>query len=967
MVPPLGKPAVPPFRDSARPVEERVADLLARLTLDEKKAMLHQYAPAVPRLGLRAFRTGTEVLHGVAFLGQATVFPQAIGLGATWNLRLLRQVGAVVAEEVRRMHEADSAIGLNVWGPVVNPLRDPRWGRGEEGYSEDPRHTALMAVAYCRGLIGAVDDDRPAARDTWRTAPTLKSFLAHNHEADKTRSSSGLRARVLHEYEMRPFEEVLESGTAAGIMAAYNLVNGRPNHVSPYFRLLRARKPDLVVVSDAYGPIFLVDDAGYYEDRPHAYAAALRAGLDSFTCDFDDPAPTLAALDSAIEDGYLGEADVDAAVARLLAMRTRLGEFDLAAEGPRPLGPARPSEQGSRLAREAARQGIVLLRNEALADGTPVLPLAGDRTETLCVAGLHAGQLFHDWYSGTPPYEVTPADALRMRLGEAAVTFVEGLDRVTFHITAGGCLSVDTTPGQTALEVSAGASEPAQWFDIIDWGQETVSLRCAANGLFLAERSRGTLVCDRVGPGGWEVKEVFRLVPEEDGFLLQGVWSGRYLAVGEKDGTLGMFATDPSAALRLRRDLLSDGTDQVRQAARAADATVVVVGTHPLVNGGERYDRVDLGLPAGQEAVVRAALQANPRTAAVVVTGHPVTAPWLAREVPAVLWSSHGGQEFGNALADVLVGAAVPSGRLPQTWYQSTDDLGDILDYDIIKSRKTYLYFRGTPLFPFGHGLSYTTFGYTAPRLSRTSAGPEDEVRLDVEITNTGALDGVEVVQLYAQAPPGRTERPLRELLTFERVEIEAGAKAEVSLSFSVSDLSCWDVGPGRRVVPPGEYRLLVGSSSHDIRGEAVLAVTCEPIPPRSLTGRVVRAADFDDYDGIRIVDETKVAGDAVEPSAGMGWILFRDVALDGAARSLTARVVRRGPEPARIDLCLDRPDPKDAVARLDLTDVTSAAGWRTWTTPLREHAAGRRDVYLLLSGPVRLSSLTLDDFTTDV
>ena len=261
------------------PFAKRIDDLLSRLTLDERVAMLHQFAPAVERLGVAAFRTGQEALHGVAWMGPATVFPQAVGLGATWNEDLVRRVGEAVSTEVRAMRARDDRVGLNVWAPTVNLLRHPLWGRNEEGYSEDPELTSAIATAYTRGLRG----DHPAY---WRTAPVLKHWLAYNNETDRDITSSSVRPRVLHEYDLRAFRGPVEAGAVAGVMPAYNLVNGRPNHVSPLPARATAhldRTEDLLVCSDAGAPSNLVDSEHYFDTHEEATAAALRAGVDSFT------------------------------------------------------------------------------------------------------------------------------------------------------------------------------------------------------------------------------------------------------------------------------------------------------------------------------------------------------------------------------------------------------------------------------------------------------------------------------------------------------------------------------------------------------------------------------------------------------------------------------------------------------------------------------------------------------------
>lgn len=315
--------ATPPFRDPQLPFAKRVDDLMSRLTLDEKTAFLHQFAPAVERLGIAPFRTGQEALHGVAWMGPATVFPQAVGLGATWNEELVRRVGEAVSKEARAMRARDDRVGLNVWSPTVNLLRHPLWGRNEEGYSEDPRLTSAVATAYTRGLRG----DHPAY---WRTAPVLKHWLAHNNETDRDTSSSSVRPRVLHEYDLRAFRDTVEAGAVAGVMPAYNLVNGRPNHLSPHLgRHLRTwTQEDLLVCSDAGAPSNLVDSEHYFDTHEEATAAALRAGVDSFTDHGTDSSKIVARVRGALEAGLLTEADVDAAVRRQLSVRFRLGEFD---------------------------------------------------------------------------------------------------------------------------------------------------------------------------------------------------------------------------------------------------------------------------------------------------------------------------------------------------------------------------------------------------------------------------------------------------------------------------------------------------------------------------------------------------------------------------------------------------------------------------------------------------------------
>ncbi len=523
-------PPTPPFRDPRLPLEKRVDDLLSRLTLDEKTAFLHQFAPAVERLGVAAFRTGQEALHGVAWMGPATVFPQAVGLGATWNEDLVRRVGEAVSKEARAMRARDERVGLNVWSPTVNLLRHPLWGRNEEGYSEDPRLTSAIATAYTRGLRG----DHPVY---WRTAPVLKHWLAHNNEADRDTSSSSVRPRVLHEYDLRAFRETVEAGAVAGVMPAYNLVNGRPNHVSPYLaEHLRAwTREELLVCSDAGAPSNLVDSEHYFDTHEEATAAALRAGVDSFTDHGTDSTKIVARVRGALERGLLTETDVDTAVRRQLSVRFRLGEFD---PDPAPYAGTADFDtpEHRELAREAAEQAVVLLGNDG------VLPLAPDTR--IAVVGLLADECKLDWYSGTLIHRSTPLEGLYERFGAARVSFAEGVDRVLLRTGDGRFLHVPPSDGSASGARGAeGALDPALLagrtdlppltaaadgteLALADWGEGVLTLR-APDGRYLSVAEDGFVRASADQPGGWIVQETFRLEPHGNGHLLRHLGTGR--------------------------------------------------------------------------------------------------------------------------------------------------------------------------------------------------------------------------------------------------------------------------------------------------------------------------------------------------------------------------------------------------------------------------------------------------------
>ncbi|MDG4831995.1 glycoside hydrolase family 3 C-terminal domain-containing protein [Solwaraspora sp. WMMD1047] len=941
------------FRDPDLPLDDRVTDLLGRLTLDEKVALLHQHQAPVPRLGVPAFRTGTEALHGMAWLGPATVFPQAVGLAASWNPELIRAVGSAVGDEVRGLHHKDpTRAGLNVWAPVVNPLRDPRWGRNEEGYSEDPWLTGVLGTAYAAGLRG----DHPRYL---RTAPTLKHFLGYNNETDRCLTSSNLPPRVLHEYELPAFRAPLAAGAAVAVMASYNLVNGRPAHLSPLIdtELRGYADQEIMVVGDAAAVSNIAGAQGFHADHPSGYAAALRAGIDNFTEDDADSRPTIDRITEALRRGLLDEADVDRAVRRILHVRFRLGEFDPPAANPYAAVTADvincPAHQD--LAREAARQSVVLLRNDGL------LPLTAGGTR-VAVLGPLADTVHQDWYSGTPPYTVSALDGLTARFGADAVVHHPGVDRIALrpYGAAGAPVRAGDGPAgaplTTAPAGSPGSAEAGArtWFDVFEWGPGVVALRSVANGRHVGVDARGLLVNDRPGPGEWVVRETFRLVDRPaGGTALHHLASDRYVLVGP-DGELRAEATGLAEATGFVIDVVVDGARAAAAAARAADVAVVVLGNHPMVCGRETEDRTGLALPPAQEALLHAVHTANPRTVLVLSSSYPYAVGWADDHLPAVLWSAHGGQEYGHALAAVLAGDADPGGRLTQTWYRDATELPDLLDYDIIATDATYLYYRGAPLYPFGHGLSYTTFAYSELRLGAGQVDADGEVEVSVRVTNTGPRAGEEVVQLYTRQRRSRVKQPLRQLRGFARVALDAGASTTVRFRLRAADLAYWDVTRGRYVVERARHTVAVGRSCADLALSAPLSVRGEPVAHRAPLAGPLRATDHDEYAGtVPLPDDN--GGGAVTAWEPGGWLRFSGVDFGAGVGGVTARVAGRSGAGGTGTLTLRLDDP---VAGPVAGTVPVPAGggdrlaWREVAGRWLGGVTGVRDLYLLFDAP---------------
>ncbi|GAA4096105.1 glycoside hydrolase family 3 protein [Actinomadura miaoliensis] len=956
-----------PFRDPRLPVDARVEDLLKRLTLDEKVSLLHQYQPAIPRLGIKRFKTGTEALHGLAWstdvnaggavrTATATVFPQSVGLGATWNPDLLKKVGSAVGDEARGYNKENSDVwGLQLWAPVVNLLRDPRWGRNEEGYSEDALLTGALATAYGKGVQG--EDGRYL-----KAAPVLKHYMANNNEVRRDQTNSSLRPRVKKEYDEVPFKQPLQADAATGVMTAYNLINGRPATAhSDVNDLVRkwATKP-LFNVTDAGGPNNLVNSQRYYGTLAEADAATIKAGVDSFTVDDTNSSITINAVKEALSKGLLAESDVDRAVRHILNLRVRLGEFDPDGGPYGRIGKNVVDSPAHRaLARQAATEQMVLLKNQGR-----TLPLDAGRTKKVAVVGPLANTLYTDWYSGALPYRVTPLDGIKNRLGNrGTVAGTEAADRVALKDTATGRY---ITGGGTAegdfLRLGATTADATTQFDVFDWGQGKLTLRNVANGKIVG-RSGDNFKNDQAQPNGWFVQQMFDLEKQDDGsYLVRYTGYEKDESWGEPDKNYLKAAADGRLALgtkaeaaRFTREVLRSGVDEAVKAATGADAAVVVVGSMPFINGREAHDRASMALAGAQSELVKAVRKANPNTVVVVENSYPTTLNWEQDNVPALLWTSHAGAETGNALASVLFGDAGPSGRLPQTWYRSDKDLPDILDYDIIKNDRTYLYFKGKPLYPFGYGLSYSSFRYGTPKLSAHSVAANGTVKVAVPVTNTGERTADEVVQLYTHQKSSRVKQPVKQLRAFEKVRLAPGQTKTVTLTLRAADLGHWDVTRDKWTVEKAAHDVLIGASSADIRQRAALKVRGETIPARDLA-KSTRAADFDDQQGAELVDESKVRGDAVGAGSG-DWISFAGADLGRGVTGITARASRADVGDATIEVRLGGPDGRRA-GTITVPSTGDKYAYRDLTAPI-SGATGRQDVYLVFRGDVRLSSFS--------
>ena len=960
-----------PFRNPGLPLATRISDLLGRLTTADKVSLLHQYEPALGApLCLPDFKTGTEALHGVAWStdktnggavvdANGTTFPQAVGLASTWDPALIRQVGNAVGQDARGYNKQNPIVwGLNLWAPVVNLLRNPLWGRNEEGYSEDPYLTTAIATAYGLGMEG----NNPRYL---QVAPTLKHYLAYNNEVNRGLSSSEIPPRVLQEYDRAAFRGPLQAGAATGVMASYNQVNMRPNTVNPDLATIERSWSDntLMNVTDAGGDYNVFP--GYLPDREHTVAAAIKAGIDSFTTDNTDPTGLDTAVNAALSDGLLTTKDIDTAISHILAIRFRLGDFDPPGLNPYENITSAVIDDAAhqQVSRKAADEAMVLLKNDHQA-----LPLDPAGTKKVAVIGPLENTLYSDWYSGNLPYKVTPLAGITQRLGSGGtVSGTEGVDRIALKDAATGkYVTAGTGTAGGVLGESDSAPAVTSEFDVFDWGQGIVTLRSAANGKYVGY-NWSNFKNDQDQPNGWFVQQQFVLESRPDGnyviryagYETQETWfnPNHYLTL-QPDGTLNLGAKTAGQATEFSKQVITSGIDTAVQAAKGADAAVVVVGSMPFINGREAHDRTDMNLAAGQEALVEAVTKANPHTIVVLENSYPTTISWEQQNDPAIIWTTHAGQETGHALADVLFGDYNPSGHLTQTWPQPRSQVANILNYDIIKSGQTYMYDTRPALYPFGYGLSYTTFRYGDLRLSQPEMSGHGEVTASVQVTNTGQRDGRDVVQLYVHQETSRVAQPVKKLIGFQNLDLAPGQTATVRFTVRASDLAFWDVTRNKWVVERSPFDLMVGSSAADIASSAALLVDGEVIPPRNLAVDT-RAENFDDYQGAQLVDQSTASGTAVGATAAGQWIEFAHSDLRSWPSAFTAQVAKGTPGTAAIEIRLGNPVSGPVIGTATVASTGDVYSYTTATASVAG-AHGIHDVYLVFTGDLRIASFAL-------
>jgi beta-glucosidase len=707
-----------PFQNPNLSLDQRAHNIVSLMTLDEKLAVLQN--AAVPRLGIPAPGSSEGIHQVVGRVGPGgppiatTSFSQVYGMGETWDPDLIERAGAVEGYEARYLTQNPKYKRniLILFGPTSDLARDPRWGRTDESFGEDPFLTGTMVVSFIKGIQGG-------NLKYWQAASLLKHFFANSNETTRGGSSSNFDDRLMREYYSVPFRMGFVEGGAKSFMASYNAWNGVPMAVNPVLKNVVAKEwgADWIVTPDAGALDHVVDMHHYMKTMQEVYVQALKVGVNSLLPGFgprNGPTPQ-DALKQALAEKQITEGDIDSAVERKFKTTIKLGLLDPpgldpyskigAAGEPEPWN----TDKDRSVARQVARESVVLLKN---ADA--FLPLNKNALKSIAVIGPNAAKVRFDFYSGATPYAISVLQGIQDKLGSS------------------------------------------------------VTVRYAEN---------------------------------------------------------------------------NDGDAAVR-AAKSSDVAIVVVGNDPMCGaanpfqafnpdastkpcpdpgmGREGRDRESLDL--NQEELVKQVHAANPKTVVVLVSSFPYAINWSQANVPAILHITHAAQEQGTAIADVLFGDYNPGGHLVQTWPKSLDQLPPMMDYDIRHGR-TYMYFKGEPLYPFGYGLSYATFKYSKLRVSAVHIAEGGTVTISVDVTNAGQRDGDAVVQLYATHLKSKVDRPIKQLEAFKRVNVMAGQTKTVELPLAAQALAYWDTPEHKWELEKDKVSLAVGDSSADSKLAKIISV----------------------------------------------------------------------------------------------------------------------------------------------
>ena len=829
----------PRIVDTSLSTEERIEAIISNMTLEEKVLQLDgNYPPGIPRLGLDEYFFGNEALHGVVRPGKATVFPQAIGMGATWNTNLIHEVATAISDEARAKHNEThgkmmlkrSCGLLTFWSPTINMVRDPRWGRTAETYGEDPYLTSQLGLSFVTGLQG----DHPKYK---KVIATPKHFVANNEEHNRFECKAEIPEKVLREYYLPAFKTAIVEGKAGSIMSAYNAVNGYPCTANKWLLTDLLRNEwgfDGYVVTDCGAIEHLYGAHKFAKTKGEAAVLAVNAGVD-LECGNIYRAELL----NKVKSGEISEKRLDSSMAKILKAKFELGMLD--PDESVPYNQISPEVVGSKkhqeLALRTAEESIVLLKNEN------ILPIQTNKVKKIAVVGPNAGVSQFGDYSGIPVNPaVTPIDGIQALAEQKGV-------KILYAPWNGDTNDADYQyiPLKRLASSNEENAEPgikATYYhgsnDI--WGEVKPSVERVEEKINYD--SQLNIIDTAIPEGKFSVKwETFFTAPvtgtykfaltANDGMRFKIDWkpvidewytgekrTAKATAHFEKGKRyqfhIEHFHANGPVFFDFKMLIQPEGKivpyEKELQIAKESDLVVAVLGlgqTHER----EGQDKENLDLPKDQKDFIKKIKAVNPNTVVVLVNGSPLTLKWCKANVPAILEAWYPGEQGGNAIANVLFGTYNPAGRLPVTFYEDESKLPDFNDYDIRKGR-TYMYYQGTPTYEFGYGLSYTSFEYDNLKVQHDN----NHIEVSFAIRNTGNWDGDEVAQVYLRYTDD-SKAPMQ-LKGFRRKHIKRGATEQLTVSIPKEKLQTWNTKNKNWEFQPGRYEVLVGSSSKKIHLE---------------------------------------------------------------------------------------------------------------------------------------------------
>jgi beta-glucosidase len=845
-----------PFRDPKLPLETRVNDLVSRMTLEEKISQMMNAAAAIDRLGVPEYEWWNEALHGVARSGVATVFPQAIGLSATFDAPLVQQVADVTSTEGRAKHheyvrrgERQRYKGLTFWSPNINIFRDPRWGRGQETWGEDPYLTGLLGSAFVRGLQG--NDPKYL-----KTVSTVKHYAVHSGPEPERHAFDAIASpKDIEETYLPAFRTTIIDAGATGVMCAYNRLNGESACASKELTdvLFDKWKFKGHIVSDcgAIDNIFLRHKIVKTEAEASALAVRFKTDL---TCGRE-----YKSLGEAVKLGLIKESEIDTAVKNLMRMRFRLGMFDppeMVKFAQIPFS-ANDTDANRALSLTAARKSLVLLKNYQSS-----LPLTKE-LRRIAVIGPHADddEVLLGNYNGEPSHSTTPLEGIREKLKKTEVTYAKGMyatgatfESIDPRSFPGGLnaeyFNNSTLSGRPAL-VRTDASINFNWYSLSpakELNTDNFSVRWTGK-LVPSESGRYAIGARGNGPAKvWiDGKDVLaenenrrtRNTLADFDFIAGRTYDIRveYIELANHYAQMKLVWSPPNAQEKLKKEAI--------EIAKNADAVIIVMGISPSIEGEEMPvalegfrggDRTDIALPKPQQQLIKEIHALGKPVVLVTMGGSALAMNWEAENLPAMIHAWYPGPEGGKAIADVIFGDYNPAGRLPVTFYKSVDQLPPFDDYRM--EGRTYRFFNGTPLFPFGFGLSYANFSYSKVK-AQSSVRAGQNISISAEVTNTGKVAGDEVVQLYLTSTFTGTRVPVRSLVAVKRIHLRPGEKKTVNFTVDPRAMSIV-MDDGKRFVQPGEMRFSIGGEQPAFSGLAHASSTTTVEGSFRITGPAV-------------------------------------------------------------------------------------------------------------------------------